>query len=305
MIPFKHLAILAFALCLSASCIREDRSDCKGDVFIQLQYFGDGDTDIFQEKIGKVNMYVYSLDGSRLYSEHCFEGGSDEVTGQKVHLMLTPGNYRIVCWGNMNENTAADTGWGTAHVAEPAHFQGSDEFSGTDSLYFASTDISVPETLVDAEGVCDFQGSHINMSIRLKGFAGAIPAGTKSSGSAGIAVTHCGAPEYTDFTNTPSDDRCDISPEFIPDPDDEDSFVAQYNVFRFDEDDQQSRIVLSDTGTGESIHEISLRDFVSRYGIRITGRHEVTIPILITLTGTGVTVIDWDIEEVDPGFDKN
>ena len=59
------LSAVSVMVCLSG-CIWEDRSDCTCDVILSFIYTGDGDTDIFPEKIDKVNMYVYSADGYSL-----------------------------------------------------------------------------------------------------------------------------------------------------------------------------------------------------------------------------------------------
>ena len=48
--------MLGAAFCLLTGCIREDRSDCSCDVFLDFLYTGDGQTDIFPDKIDKVNM---------------------------------------------------------------------------------------------------------------------------------------------------------------------------------------------------------------------------------------------------------
>ena len=113
---------------------------------------------------------------------------------------------------------------------------------------------------------------------------------------------HEGSAVYTDFTNTPSEDVCEVIPEIFPDPDDPDAYVLFYNVFRFDEDDPDSKIVLK-FKDGRDLYTVSLKDFIDRYNIRVNDRNEVIIPIRIFSTGTGVNVVDWDIVNVDPGFE--
>ena len=296
----RHIMISALVLLVAAGCIRENRDDCRGDVYLHFIYNGDGDTDIFPDKIECVGMYVYSLDNSSLHSEYSFDE-QDLNALQGTHLMLPPGNWRLVLWGNAAERSGMDKNWGTGHIAEPGYFDGSGTYSGTDSLYFSTLDITVPETLQDVDDTCYFESSHIKMYVKLDGFADMIDASTGEP--AEIVLHHEDSPVYTDFTNTPSDERCKVIPEMFPDPDDPDAYVLFYNVFRFDEDDPDCRIVLR-FSDGREIHTVSLANFIDRYRIRVNDRNEVIIPIRIFPTETGVSVVDWDIINVDPGFEK-
>ena len=45
-------------------CIKEDMSDCPGNCLLEFSYVGDGTTQIFQDKIHKVDMYVFERGGS-------------------------------------------------------------------------------------------------------------------------------------------------------------------------------------------------------------------------------------------------
>ena len=47
-------------------CIKEDMSDCPGNCTLKFSYVGDGTTQIFQDKIHKVDMYVFDSDGALL-----------------------------------------------------------------------------------------------------------------------------------------------------------------------------------------------------------------------------------------------
>ena len=295
----RHIMISALVLLVAAGCIRENRDDCRGDVYLHFIYNGDGDTDIFPDKIECVGMYVYSLDNLSFHSEYTFDK-NDLAELQGTHLMLPPGNWRLVLWGNAAERSMLDKNWGTGHIAEPGYFDGSNSYSGTDSLYFSTIDITVPETLVDVNETCYFESSHIKMYIKLDGFADMVDASTGEC--AEIVLYHEGSAVYTDFTNTPSEDVCEVIPEIFPDPDDPDAYVLFYNVFRFDEDDPDSKIVLK-FKDGRDLYTVSLKDFIDRYNIRVNDRNEVIIPIRIFSTGTGVNVVDWDIVNVDPGFE--
>ena len=298
---FKHIAIVTLALSFVSCSIRDDRSDCSGDVFLHFIYNGDGDTDIFPSKIMCVNMYVYSTDNGTFHSEYAFDKQTLDAS-QGAHIMLPPGTYRIVCWGNAGERSAVDKSWGTGHIAEPAYFRSPVTYTGTDSLYCSILDLNVPETLQDVEGICNFAGSHIKMRVKLDGFAGLtdITDGEKVN----VTFVHEGCPVATDFSNLPFEERCEVVPAMQPDPEDPDAYILRYNVFRFTEDDRQSRLSIR-YEDGTEMYSVPMADFIGRYGIRITGRHEITIPVKITYSPVGITVVGWDIEDVDPGFDKD
>ena len=291
------LSAVSVMVCLSG-CIWEDRSDCTCDVILSFIYTGDGDTDIFPEKIDKVNMYVYSADGYSLEGEYSFDAAALDET-QGAHLYLRPGDYRIVCWGNAMESTHIHTVYGEAKVAEPEFFGSSQDFSGTDDLYFSDIEITVPETLADVEETCVFESSHIDMMVKLKGFKGAL--GSRAAGT-GITLTHTGCPAYTDFFNTPSDDKCDVVPVMKDDPDDADSYILEYNVLRFAEDENTS-IVLTDDSDGSEVYTLSIPGFIDTYGIEVDSRQEALLAIQITLGPVGITVEEWNVEDVTPGFD--
>ena len=278
---------------LSSGCIREDRSDCTCDVLLSFVYTGDGTSDIFPEKIDKVSLYVYSAGDNSLAGTYEFDK-SDLTALQGAHIRLVPGDYRIVCWGNAADRTHVHTVYDGAHVAESAHLSPGLSFNGTDDLYFSDLEVTVPETLVDVSGVCEFESSHIDMYVKLRGFKNALPTTVK--------LTHTGCPEYTDFFNSPSSDKCDVEPVIMDDPEEENSYLLVYNVLRFTES-EDTDIVLTTADDGREFYRLSVPEFVDRYGIDVDGKQEARVAIIITLGPTGVDVSEWNIEDVDPGFD--
>ena len=293
------LILLGTAFCLLTGCIREDRSDCSCDVFLDFLYTGDGQTDIFPDKIDKVNMYVYSAADRSLAGEYELDKAA-LTEYQGIHLYLRPGNYRIVCWGNAADRTHIHKVYDEAKVAEPVWFKSDEFFTGNDELYFSELEISVPETLRDVEGTCNFECSHIDMYVHLKGFKGAIgPDGQKAD----ITVAHTGVPAYTDFFNVPAAEKCEVMPEIMDDPEDEDSYIMQYNVLRFTEDEATS-LILTNSADGNEIYTVSIPDFIDRYEVEVDGKQEAAVAIQITLGPVGVEVVEWNIEDVFPGFDK-
>lgn len=287
---------LAVALPWLSGCIKENRDDCKGKVVLRFRYVGDGTTDIFPDKIDKVTMYVYSTATGALVGTFEYDKSALEIL-QGAELHLFPGKYKIVCWGNALENSTIREG---DRIAAPEYFSKGD-ITTNDRLYYGAIELEVPETLVETEHVCDFVSSHVKIHVRLEGFNGAVIPVPGYDEEEPLSLIFTGLAAYTDFDNVPSEtERCAYYPELSIDPEDSASYVSYFNTLRFSDDNDIMVQVLSGTHV---ICEFSLADFLRRFEIAVEGRHEVVIPILIHVNSAGVTVEDWDREEVTPGFE--
>ena len=80
------------------SCIREDLDDCFSTNKLVLSYKGDGDKEIFPDKICRVEMYVFNAENQCVNSSVLPE---DQVKSRTALLPpLEAGEYRIICLGN-------------------------------------------------------------------------------------------------------------------------------------------------------------------------------------------------------------
>lgn len=299
-------ALLIACMCLSG-CIRENIDDCETPVDLEFQYFGNGIVDIFPDRIDSVLMYVYELPSGKL--RQTMEISKEELAArQGADLRLNPGDYRIVCWGNAGEGSSIDT---EGKVITSSEYAGGDVPSGIEELYFGTVDLNVPQTLRAVRETVVYEASYIMMRVELLGFAnlgnpsvGTSALSSKDAGSdATVTLTHGNHSAVIDFANNPSDEATDYVPMLSDHPDEENSYIAEYLVPRFD-NDTEARLNIVRNDTGETIYDNPLSDIMDDLDITVDERNEqmVNIRFRLTQTETGLTidVVGWNTEIVFP-----
>lgn len=287
------LLSMIVTLPLAGGCIRENMDDCKGKVTLRFRYVGDGTTDIFPEKIEHVTMYVYSIADGSLAAIHKYDDNA-LAAYQGADVMLFPGRYEVVCWGNALDETTINEG---EKIAANGYFENTD-IATNDPLYYGSIEIEVPETLVENNYICDFVCSHVKFRVRVEGFD------QTTMGVPSLELTQLAS--FTDFDNVPSDEeRCSYHPVLAAGSDGEQTvYTAEFNTLRFN-DDNDIMLRLHSDETRVVAHEFPLADFLQEHNIAVEGVNEVTVPIRIRFSPIGVTIDDWDSVPVNPDFGKN
>lgn len=287
------LLSMIVTLPLAGGCIRENMDDCKGKVTLRFRYVGDGTTDIFPEKIEHVTMYVYSIADGSLAAIQKYDDNT-LAAYQGADVMLFPGRYEVVCWGNALDETTINEG---EKIAADGYFENTD-IATNDPLYYGTIEIEVPETLVENNYICDFVCSHVKFRVRVEGFD------QTTMGVPSLELTQLAS--FTDFDNVPSDEeRCSYHPVLAAGSDGEQTvYTAEFNTLRFN-DDNDIMLRLHSDETRVVAHEFPLADFLQEHNIAVEGVNEVTVPILIRFSPIGVTIDDWDSVPVNPDFGKN
>lgn len=287
------LLSMIVTLPLAGGCIRENMDDCKGKVTLRFRYVGDGTTDIFPEKIEHVTMYVYSIADGSLAAIQKYDDNA-LAAYQGADVMLFPGRYEVVCWGNALEETTIKEG---EKIAANGYFENTD-IATNDPLYYGTIEIEVPETLVENNYICDFVCSHVKFRVRVEGFD------QTTMGVPSLELTQLAS--FTDFDNVPSDEeRCSYHPVLAAGSDGEQTvYTAEFNTLRFN-DDNDIMLRLHSDETRVVAHEFPLADFLHEHNIAVEGVNEVTVPIRIRFSPIGVTIDDWDSVPVNPDFGKN
>ncbi len=283
------------------SCIREDFDDCLSTNMLVLSYKGDGTTEIFPDKICRVEMFVFDAENKCVNSSVL---PREQVSSRTAVLPpLKAGDYRIICIGNTHETSfdGIDAGdFGKMTFAATDWFAG-EQVSGNDSLYYASTDFTVlPFTGHDEDDqtkTIEFASSHYNLVVEVAGFP---DTGTNAGSPPVLKI--CGVSPCTDFENRACGEKTDYLLETDYEPETM-LLTARTNIMRHqDHENVNVRVVPSDGG--EPLAEVNLAEFLAANPEIDCSRHEVLIPIRIEFKSGHVTISvpEWYIEDVKPEF---
>lgn len=154
------------------SCIREDLDDCFSTNKLVLSYKGDGDKEIFPDKICRVEMYVFNAENQCVNSSVLPE---DQVKSRTALLPpLEAGEYRIICLGNTHHTKVdrLDAGDYRQMLFAAEDYLAGNTVSGNDSLYYASTPYTVQKFTgreEDQVKVIEFASSHYDLLVEVAG----------------------------------------------------------------------------------------------------------------------------------------
>ncbi len=286
----------------SASCIREDLSDCYSTNTLQLSYKGDGETEIFGDKICRVEMYVFDSENQ------CVANGvlpQEQVDARIARLPeLRAGTYRIVCLGNTHHTQVADVAscdFSRITFADGDYLAG-ESVSGNDSLYYATTAFTVePFTGKndDKTQVVEFASSHYDVAVEVAG----IPGTEQRTAAAALPTLEiCGVSPCTDFENRACGEATDYLLETQYDGGSR-MLTARTNIMRHT-DHANVNVCLRSPDGGTLLAEVNLAEFLAANPEVDCSRNEVLIPIRMEFVSgeVVVTVPEWYEEDVKPEF---
>lgn len=292
----RLLSILLVVLTMSG-CIKDDQNDCPPafNALLSFKYAGDNDdAGMFAKMIDGVNLYVFDKSGQFVTKQEIDK--SALITLQGTQLNLTPGEYIIVCWGNVFENTKVSDFdvFNSGVVNHPNYNIEGKSIPTNDHLYYGKYEVTVPQSGV-VSGEILFKGAHINMEIFVQGLG---ISGQKETYPI-IEVRNL-MPQYGfDMEN-----RQPLQTTYLPEIFYDEKLMAStvyFQVLRF-ADDNPIIIDIKDSATKEIKASINLKDFILKEGIILKNKNEVTISILIEFADLGIkiTVPNWDDTDITP-----
>lgn len=291
----NHIYVIVLLMWgLLSSCISEDYSDCYNRYVVNLSYLGDGQTEIFPDKIDKVQMSIFDKAGNCLSRTMLSD---EEVAAQSVMFpSLAEGDYKIVFLGNPYSTSTKDISlrsrFSDLCFGADAYWNGK-EVSGNDPLYWASLEQTIApfdEQRQVTYSMAHFAASHYDVSVEVTGTPSA------------LKIVLEGVSPYTDYNNIAA---ADAETTYILNSvyDGTDKVTAVCNIMRHQDHENVNLKVLSLEGTELAV--VNFAEFLSENSKYIDcSKQEVVIPFQIGFKSAEVeiTMPDWAIKDVTPEF---
>lgn len=319
MIGYIQKILLAWVVCvLATGCIKEDYDDCD-NVVIYFQYLADGETNVLNDHITKVDLYVFDEGGHIMGVGHYSE---DELKRYAAipSFRLTPGEkYRVVAVGNAFnrtevENLTSETDFNKIFIQHPAWGSGEGKVDGHDHNYLGQLDFTMPgdENFTVYRDTVTLYSAHINVDIEINGLPAPDALGEGGEIPYELRIEESNA--QTDFNGDINmEEKGTCYPALIYDKerncyrtDDLCLFRMNDHAGHFDEEYCEHRLVLIDKRTSKRLVDGSIYNYVNanKDEIDLT-KQEATLPIEINFHTLGVVikVPDWYIENLQPGWE--
>ena len=272
------------------SCIREDLSECFSTNKLQLSYKGDDTTEIFQEKIGSVEMYIFDAAVECVYNRSLTEA---ELSQQEVTLpRLDKGEYRIICVAN-GENTdivATDGNDLSAMYFADKNYIAGAVTNSNDSLYWTLVDFVV--TSDDKTEVAEFASSHYDVYVEVVGVDAKSDIQVQMSGLMPCTALDTNVAFGTATTYKPIVESIAA----------ENTKKSNFNIMRHT-DHAAVEVKVCDKN-GAELAKVNLAEFLAANPSIDCSLNEVIIPIsfLFKLTDFTVSLPEWYIQDTKPEF---
>lgn len=295
------VSLLLFSVILLNSCIDEDMDSCpsqtQNNLILNFVHTDDQGNDLFMDHIHRVDLFIFDNRQCFVTKQTVDQASLSAFAGVKLNLL--PGTYRIICWGNAADKTLFG-GLNTGDLFSKA-FLSNATLSGTttgtngDELYYGSTLVSdtpgrtlrvtVPPTGTQTDSVI-FRSAHIKIEVYVKGFEDKLSTGDRLPPR--IELTHI--PDKFNFNMQPF--GSDISYSNIAvyrTIKNEQMAVMDFYPLLFDGQTLMN-VLIKRQSDDSTITTVSLKDFIQKNNINLTGSTEIVIPILVEYKSASVSI---------------
>ncbi len=299
---YTCLSLASFLLL--TSCIKESYEDCEM-VTLTFSYAGDVDWDIFPEQITDVSLYVFDANDRLVQTKRIEQRALKAFQG--TTLDLDAGTYRVVgvgnCFDKTEVNNTSATDMDQIYFNHPNARKGG-VVEGNDSLYLGTKVINIPKDEFVEEDV-PFRSSHLKVSYKVE-----IVNLKEAPAEPMYELRVKNLLPYTNFNNVAHGDKMTYNPTLKVDAA-TGNHSTYLNIMRHA---KQSDVVfeLVEAGSDNVVNSLRLEDFLAAYPQIDVTKQEVLIPIVVKLiyvngicTDVNITIPDWMIEDITPGFGDN
>lgn len=320
----KHIFCLTLPLVvfvLHTGCIKEDLEGCER--CIELEYFADGNTDVFSQYITRVSLYVFDKNDKMVSAADL--GRSNPIVleqnelkeYQGVKLMLTGGVYRFVALGNPNTEQATEVynleSGNMSEIICRHPNSTTSEVEGNDPLYLGSKVVEVPDDTNFSTKI-RLYSSHHKVNVTVVGYIGDEAQGATRVASTGdlqlrlvnvsSELDFCQDDKNVTDQNLASGALVAYNPMITLSKETR-NYEASFNILRHT-DQSTLAFEIIERATEKVLCTVTLSDFLEEfYEVDIT-KQEVTIPLIVEFTSeVKVTIPEWMLEHRNPIYDKH
>lgn len=320
----KHILLFSMSLVqivLLTGCIRENLDGCER--CIEFEYFADGDSDVFDEYIERVSLYVFDQN-DQLVPTNVLGGSNPIILEQNdlkkyqgVKLMLTGGTYRFVALGNPNTEQESEVynveSGNMAEIIVRHPNVLTTAIEGNDPLYLGSKLVEIPDDVNFATKL-RLYSAHNKVSVTVKGYVAEDGMGQSALASGGeLELRLKDVSSEFDFyiDNTSAEDQNLASGEYVEyNPTltlDKESgwYESRFNILRHTAT-SPLEFEIVERSTERVLCSVTLEKFLEEfYEVDIT-KQEVLIPLIVEFADEViVTIPSWMLEHRNPIYGQN
>ena len=290
-----HIVTILLILLLLKGCTAEDYSVClpKENITLLFSLPDNEGNETFAKHISTVDVMVFNTAGAHVLTHRVEKEALLRFQG--VHLLLAPGAYRLICWGNALDNTKYN-GIESASVPTVSYavIHSGNTVDNSDPLFYAGVITTVPEH-EGWQGVATFSTAHRYIEVYIKGYqenSNTLPAVHLNHLPAGLCLSDMAPiPDHHAVVSHKATKNVVIEGQHYA--------AATFRTFLFELDNSITINIINPI-TNKSVFDLMLYDAIEQS----LHSHTVTIRIMLEFKSTGVTVTipHWSSDDVGFGY---